>query len=96
VAIIEIISVVGPILAVLVGVGLRKRDRREAGGVLIAVGAVAALILLAFGQARPLVGLLAALGFTGGIIADERGKRGWGLTGVSVGFFALIIAVMYT
>jgi len=63
---------------------------------LIAVGAVAALTLLALGHARPLVGLLAVLGFTGGIVADERGKRGWGLMGITVGLFALITAVMYT
>jgi hypothetical protein len=92
----ETLEVVIPIVALLLGGGLLKRDRIAAGVGLLAGGAIAAVVFAVLGNARPLVGLIAITGMVGGIIADERGKRPIGLAGFAVGFFALLIAYFYT
>jgi hypothetical protein len=82
--------------AVAIGVGLIKRNHRRIGTTLV-VGAVAAVItMMISGNPRPLAGVVGATAFVGGIIADEHGKRGMGLAGVSIGFFALMFAYLYT
>jgi hypothetical protein len=88
--------VVVPILAVLVGVGLWKRGKRHAGWAFVTLGSTPAVVLLILGHVRPLVGLVAILGLVGGIVADEHGKRAWGLLGISIGVFALSAAAIYT
>jgi hypothetical protein len=91
----ETTAVVGPILAVAVGGGLIKRDQQAWGAVLVVLGVGAAVALLVLGNTRPIVGLVAFAGLVGGFVADERGRRGVGLAGIGVGFFALLIAYFY-
>jgi len=92
----ETFEVVLPVVAVLVGGGLLKRNQVAAGIGLAIAGVIAAVVFAALGNTRPLVGLVALLGIVGGIIADERGKRPIGLLGFSVGFLALLVAYFYT
>jgi hypothetical protein len=92
----ETTEVVIPVVAVLIGGGLIKRDQVTVGVALLGGGTIAAVIFAALGNARPLVGLVALMGIVGGIVADERGKRPLGLGGFAVGFFALLIAYFYT
>jgi hypothetical protein len=92
----ETAGVAVPILAVAVGGGLIKRDQRPLGAALVGLGVLAVLVQLVLGHARPAVGMLAIFGMLGGLIADERGRSGIGLLGFSLGFIALLAAVVYT
>jgi hypothetical protein len=93
------LAVVTPILALCVGGGLVRRKHQTVGIALVA-SAVAAVVLLAiFGSWRPIVGMISIVGFLVGLEVDRPGKprrRALGLLGITVGMFALLIAVAYT
>lgn len=89
------VAVAGPALAWLFGIGLVRRDRPVFGWALAASGVVAAAVLTALGDLRPVVGLIAVAGLSEGIALDQRGRRPVGLLTFSAGFLALLTAVFY-
>lgn len=92
----EALRVLAPVTAVMVGVGLMRRDRETAGAALAAAGVAAVTVLALLGTLRPAVGLIAVTGLVGGVIADEKDMRPLALAALAVGMFALIIARFYT
>jgi hypothetical protein len=92
----ETIQAMVPAACVAAGMGLVRRGRTSLGAALALVGASIAVIAAMFGNARPIVGLLALALIMTSFVADENQKRALALACFSAGLIAVIITAFYT
>lgn len=92
----EAILTMTPTAGFAVGMGLFRRGRTSIGVGLVLAAAAVGAIAAVFGNARPILGMLAFALIMTSFVTDENRKRALALACFSAGFMTVIITAFYT